>query len=100
MTQLLSGKILGGELEPDLLGLGFVMSSVGDGGSVRGWGVVGRSLIAMPRIRGSTIGDPLSSFVTGALLSLATMNAVMPSDGLTNRPKSTDVLGVGNTEQW
>jgi hypothetical protein len=37
----LSGKILGGELEPDLLGLGFVMSSVGDGGSVRGWGIAG-----------------------------------------------------------
>jgi hypothetical protein len=33
MTRLLSGEILGGELNPNPLGLGFASSSVGDGGS-------------------------------------------------------------------
>jgi hypothetical protein len=45
-------------------------------------GVADRSLVerlAMPRIRGSTTGDPLSSPVAGALLGPATMNGVCPS---------------------
>jgi hypothetical protein len=45
MTQLPSGVIRGGEPEPNLLGLGLVSSSVGNGGSGRWKGVVGRSLI-------------------------------------------------------
>jgi hypothetical protein len=32
MTRLPSGEILGGELGPNLLGLGFASSGVGDGG--------------------------------------------------------------------
>jgi hypothetical protein len=33
MMQLPSGESRGGELDPDLLGLGFASSGVGDGGS-------------------------------------------------------------------
>jgi hypothetical protein len=87
----------GGEPEPDPLGLGFVMSDVGDGGSALGWGVAGRSLImrsVVPRVRGSNANDPLSSSVVGVLLCPVTMNGVMPSGGPANRPRSTCVLGL------
>jgi hypothetical protein len=63
MTRLPSGEIRGSEPEPNLLGLGFVVSSVGDGGSDLWYGLAGWSLImksAVPRVRGSTAGDPLS----------------------------------------
>jgi hypothetical protein len=101
MTQLPSGENRGGESEPDPLGFGFVVSSVGDGGSALGWEVAGRSLImrsAMLCVRSSTACDPLSSSVAGVLLGLATMNGVMPSGGPANRPRSTCVLGY--TEWW
>jgi hypothetical protein len=48
----------------------------------------------VPRVRGSTAGDPLSPSVAGALLGPATGNGVMPSDGLAKRPRSTDDVGV------
>jgi hypothetical protein len=51
----------------------------------------------VPRIRGSTTGDPLSSSVARALLGLATVNRVMPSGGPANRLRSTDVLGLWGT---
>jgi hypothetical protein len=50
---------------------------------------------AVPLVRGSTAGDPLScSSIAWVLTSLATVNGVMPSGGLANRPRSTCVLGV------
>jgi hypothetical protein len=48
----------------------------------------------MPLVRGSTAGDPLSSSVAGVLLGPATMNEVMPSGDLANRPRLTCVLGL------
>jgi hypothetical protein len=63
MTRLPSGEICGGEPEPNLLELGFVVSGVGDA-------VVGRSLImrsVVPRVRGSTASDPLSSLLLQGL---------------------------------
>jgi hypothetical protein len=98
MTRLPSGEIRGGEANPNPLGLMFAVSGVGDGGSAMWYGVAGRSLIvrsAVPLVQGFTAGDPLSSSsVVGVLLGLATMNGVMPSGGLTNRPRSTCDLGV------
>jgi hypothetical protein len=97
MTQLSSGRILGGEQEPDPLGLGFTVSTVSHSGFALGWGVVNRSLImrlVVPLVRGSIAGDPHSPYVAEALLGPATVNGVMPSNGLTNRPRSTDVHGL------
>jgi hypothetical protein len=98
ITRLPSDEILGGELDPNLLELGFVKFSVDEGGSALWYGIVGRSLIVrsvVPLVRGSTVGDPLSySSVVGVLTNPATVNKVMPSGGLANRPWSTCVLGV------
>jgi hypothetical protein len=97
MTQLPSGEIFGGELDLNPLGLGFVVSGVGDGGSALWYGVVDQSLIVrsvVPQVRGSTADDPLSSsFVAGVVLGLATVNGVIPSIGPANRPRSTCDLG-------
>jgi hypothetical protein len=95
MIRLPSGELCGGKPEPDPLGLGFVVSCVGAGGSAPGWEVVCWSLIVrspMPRVRGSTAGDPLSSSIAGVLLGPATVNGVVPSGGSANCPKSTCVL--------
>jgi hypothetical protein len=98
MIRLLSGEILGGELDPNPLGLGFAESDIGEGGSALWYGVDGRSLIirsTVPLVKGSTAGEPLScSSVAGVLTSPTTVNGVMPSGGPTNHPKSTCVLGV------
>jgi hypothetical protein len=98
MTRLPSGEILGGELDPNPLGLGFVESSVGEGGSALWNGVAGRSVIerfVVPIVRGSTAGDPLLSIsVVWVLTSPASMNGVIPSGGSTNRPRSTCVLRI------
>jgi hypothetical protein len=62
-----------------------------------GWGVAGQSLIVrstVPRVRGSTVGEPLSSSVVGVLLNPAIMNGVVPSSGPANRPTLTCVLGL------
>jgi hypothetical protein len=95
------GEICGGEPEPNPLRLGFVMSSVGDGGSALWYGVADRSLIvrsAIPSVRGSTTSDPLSSSsVAGVLLGPATVNGVMPSGGPAINPRSTCVLGLYGT---
>jgi hypothetical protein len=93
-----SGESL--DSEPDLnpLGLGFVVSGVGEGGSalrngVAGWSVIERS--AVPLLKGSTVGDPLlSSSVVGVLTRSATVNGVMPFGGLASCPRSTCVLGI------
>jgi hypothetical protein len=98
MVQLPSGEILGGEPDPNPLGLGFDVSGVDDGGSALWHGVAGRSLIVRSvvlLVRGSTIVDPLScSSVTGVLISPATVNGVIPSRGPTNRPRLTYDLRV------
>jgi hypothetical protein len=98
MIRLLSGDILGGEPDPNLLGLGFAESGVGEGGFALWYGIVGRSLIvrsAVPLVRGSTIGDPFScSSITRVLTSLTTVNRVMPSGCPANRPRSICVLRV------
>jgi hypothetical protein len=96
MTRLPSGEICGGEPELNLLGLGFVVSGVGDGGSALWYGVAGRTLIVrlvVPYVRGSTAGDPLSSSVAEVLLGPTTVNGVMPSGSPANRPRSTCDLG-------
>jgi hypothetical protein len=62
MMRLPSGECLGGEPDPNPLGLGFVESNVREGGSALWNGVVGRSLIersAVPLVKGSTASDPL-----------------------------------------
>jgi hypothetical protein len=100
MTRLPSGEIRGNEPEPNLLGLGFAVSSVGDGGSDLWYGLAGWSLIVklvVPRVRGSTAGDPLSSSIVHFLLGPATVNRVMPSGGPGNRPRSTCDLGWKGT---
>jgi hypothetical protein len=98
MTWLPSGEILGNESDPNPLGLGFVESSVSEGGSALWNGVAGRSVIeisVVPLVRGSTASDPLlSSSIVGVLTSWATVNEVIPSGGPTNRPRSTCVLGM------
>jgi hypothetical protein len=98
MVRLPSGEILGGKPDLNPLGLRFVMSGVGDGGSALWYGAIGRSLIVrlvIPLVRGSTTNDPLScSSVAGVLISPATMNGVMPSGRPANRPRSTCDLGV------
>jgi hypothetical protein len=98
MIQLPSGESLGGEPDPNLLGLGFVDSGVSEGGSALWNDVVGRSVIersAVPLVRGSTTGDPLlSSSVVGVLTSSATVNGVMPSGGPASRLRSTCALGM------
>jgi hypothetical protein len=98
MTRLPRGEICGGEPDPNPLGLGFIMSAVGDGGSSLWYGVAGQSLImrsALPLVRGSIAGDPLScSSVAGVILGPATMNGVMPSSGPASRPRSTCDLRV------
>jgi hypothetical protein len=61
MTQLPSGDIHSGELEPNPLGLGLASSGVGDARSGLWKGVVGPSLIVrlvVPLVRGSTTDDP------------------------------------------
>jgi hypothetical protein len=98
MMWLPSGESLGGELDPNPLGLGFVESDVGKGGSalwngVVGWSVIERSTV--PLVKGSTTDDPLlSSSVVGVLTSPATVNGVMPSGGPASRPRSTCILGM------
>jgi hypothetical protein len=98
MIRLPSGESLGGELDSNPLGLGFVESGVREGGSALWNGVADRSVIVrsvVPLVRGSTVGDPLlSSSVVGVLTSPATMNGVMPSSGPASRPRSTCVLGM------
>jgi hypothetical protein len=98
MIQLPSGEILGGELDPNPLGLGFAKSGVSEDGSTLWYGIVGRSLVVksvIPLVRGSTVGNPFScSSIAGVLTSMATMNGVMPSGGLANCLRSTCVLGV------
>jgi hypothetical protein len=98
MTQGPSGEICGGEPDPNPLGLGFVVSNVGDGESALWYGVAGQSLIVRSvvcLVKGSTAGDPLSSSsIVGVLLGLATVNGVMSSGGPANRPRSTCDLGV------
>jgi hypothetical protein len=98
MTRMPSGEICGGEPKPNSLGLGFAVSSVGDGGSSLWYGVASRSPImrsVIPLVRGSTAGDPLScSSVAGVLISTATVNGVMPSGGPANHPRSTCDIGV------
>jgi hypothetical protein len=98
MTRLPSGEILGGEPDPNPLGLGFAESGVGEGGSALWYGVVSRSLIVrsvVPLVRGSIASDLLScSSVAGFLISPITVNGVMPSGGSANRPRSTCVLGM------
>jgi hypothetical protein len=83
MIRLLSGEILGGEPDPNLLGLGFAEFGVGEVGSTLWYDVAGQSLIirsAIPLVRGSTTGDPLSyPSVAGVLTSPTTVNGVMPS---------------------
>jgi hypothetical protein len=71
MTRLPSGEICGGEPEPNPLGLGFVMSGVGDGGSdlwhgLADWSLIMRSVI--PRVRGSIVGDPFLLLLQGFFL--------------------------------
>jgi hypothetical protein len=97
MTRLPSGESRDDEPKPDLLGLGFASSGVGDGGfglwyGVAGWSVIERSVV--PLDRGSTAGDLLPSSDAGALTNPATMNGVAPSSGLTSRPRSTCDLEV------
>jgi hypothetical protein len=61
MTQLPSGDIHSGELEPNPLGLGLASSGVGDARSGLWRGVVSPSLIVrlvVPLVRGSTTDDP------------------------------------------
>jgi hypothetical protein len=98
MTLLPSGESNGGESEPNPLGLGFAKFGVGEGGSALWYGIASWSLIvrsAVPLVKGSIAGDPLScSFVVELLTSLATVNGVMPSGGPANRPRSTCVLGM------
>jgi hypothetical protein len=93
MTQLPSGEIRSGDPEPNLLGLGLASFGAGDCGSGRWKGVVDRSLIvrsAVPLVRGSTAGDPLScSSVAGVLLGAAIVKVVTPSGGPASRPRST-----------
>jgi hypothetical protein len=50
----------------------------------------------VPRVRGFTAGDPLSSssVVAGVLLGATTVKGVMPSGGPASRPRSTCDLGV------
>jgi hypothetical protein len=63
MTRLPSGESCDGDPEPNPLGLGFVESGVGEGGSAMWYGIISRSLIirsAVPLVRGSTASDPLS----------------------------------------
>jgi hypothetical protein len=96
--RLPSGESLGGEPDPNPLGLGFVVSGVGEGGSalwngVAGWSVIDRSVV--PLVKGFTAGDPLlSSSVVGVLTRSATVNGVMPFGGMASRPRSTCVLGM------
>jgi hypothetical protein len=98
MTRFPSGEFLGSKPDPNPLGLGFADSGVGEFGSALWYGIADRSLIvrsAVPLVRGSTAGDPLScSSVAGVLTSPATVNGVMPSSGPANRPRSTCFLGV------
>jgi hypothetical protein len=63
MMRLPNGESHGSEPDPNPLGLGFAPSGVGDGGFALWYGIIGRSLIirsAIPLVRGSTTGDPLS----------------------------------------
>jgi hypothetical protein len=61
MIRLPSGESLGGEPNPNPLGLWFVESGVGEGGSTLWNGIAGRSMIErsiVPLVRGSTVDDP------------------------------------------
>jgi hypothetical protein len=61
--RLPNGETLGGELDPGPLRLWFASSEVSDGGSALWYGITDRSLIvrsAVPLVKGSTAGDPLS----------------------------------------
>jgi hypothetical protein len=61
MIRLPSGESLTSEPDPNLLGLGFVESGVGESGSALWNGVVGRSVIersVVPLVRGSGVSDP------------------------------------------
>jgi hypothetical protein len=53
----------------------------------------------VPRVRGFTVGEPLSSSVVGVLLNPAIMNGVVPSGG---QPPNIDLCSwvVGHTERW
>jgi hypothetical protein len=97
MMWLPSGESLGGEPDPNPLGLGFASSSVGDDGSSLWWGVAGQSVIkrfAVLLVRGSSAGDSLPCSIADALTSPATVNGVVPSGGPPSRPRSTYDLGV------
>jgi hypothetical protein len=98
------------EPELDRLGLGFLSTDVGDGGSSRVVGVPSRSLImrlVVHQTSRSTTGDPPLLSIAGTpeascsclmpdvhQLDLATVNGVMPSGGLVKRSRSTDLFGV------
>jgi hypothetical protein len=98
MMWLPSGESLGGELDPNLLGLGFVESGVGEGGSALWNGVADRSVIersVVALVKGFSIGNPLlSSSVVGVLTRPTTVNGVMASGGPASRPRSTCVFGM------
>jgi hypothetical protein len=111
MTRFPCGERLGGgELEPDPLGLGFLMSDVGDGGSSWVLGIPSRSLIVrlvMRRTSGSTTGDPPPLSVAGILeasccwlmpgvhqLDPTAANRVMPLDGPIKCQRSIALLGL------
>jgi hypothetical protein len=105
MMLLPSGESLGGELDPNPLGLGFVKSGVSEGGSALWNGVAGRSVIErsdMPLVKGSTTDDPLlSSSIVGVLTRPPTVNG---GDALrwSGQPPKVDLhpWDVGCTEWW
>jgi hypothetical protein len=60
---LSTSEICGCEAEPDLLGLGFAMSSVGDGGSTLWYGVASQSLIVRSAVPVSAVPSPVAPFL-------------------------------------